>query len=253
MTEVKPNKKIREDLDMLQSEFRDILILSRKSFELHPVPLDDVRLWVASLCVDQQENIPMFDESKRVEINKSSYNELFLLLTDHEVWDALNIRELKKMVKHFAPNDEKINERIARYASKVDKFKQDTNLREYLRVRASKTNKTLNYGSFQAKLEARKDFHNFTLADVAEHEGFLADQFLLNQFIFRLQESRRGCIQITWLVPSSVIPLLKPERLAEKRESLKERGILEIRVDNRYIYMVCHHLYTFILHSLDCQ
>ena len=90
-----------------------------------------------------------------------------------------------------------------------------------------------------------RDYGTFTLANVAEEEEFLDNEFLLNQFIFRLNDVERGCVQITWFVPANAIPLLMPEKLAQKGEALKKRGILKIRVDDRYVYMVNVANYNF--------
>ena len=189
-----------------------------------------------SLSVSQKQNIPMFNQSMLEVIDKSSCDEIFTFLTRMEIWDALNFRVLQKILKVFLPDEGEIRKRIDVYASKVEKFKDDTILQDYIRVRASGTTAIPGYGTVMVKVD--KYYNTFTLADVAEEEKFLANEFLLNQFIFRLKDAGRGCVQITWLVPASAVPQLMPEILAKKGEALKERNVLEIRVDDRYVYTV---------------
>jgi len=168
ITEAKPNKKLREDLEELQEEFSDILISAQTSFVSQQVPLDQVRLWVTNLCVDQKENIPAFDKSELKEINTSSINEIFTFLTRHEVWDILNFRVLQRMVKRFIPDDRNVKESIERYASKVDTFKNSTILLDYIRVRVNGPKEYPNHITVLAKIKSSREFDNFTLADVDE-------------------------------------------------------------------------------------
>ena len=77
----------------------------------------------------------------------------------------------------------------------------------------------LHYRDVMVKIE--RDYNTFTLADLSELENFLANQFLLNQFIFRLKDFEKGCVQITWLVPAGAIQLLKSDELAKKPTSCR--------------------------------
>ena len=220
----------------MQEEFDDILLQAQESFRLNDVPLEKFRLKATSLCVSKKHNIPMFEESKLEKINTYSCDELFHLLTRMEVWDILNFQVLQGIVKKFIPNDIETCRRIGTYALKVSEFKEATLLRDYVRIKASGTKAMPGYTTVMVKIN--ENYGTFTLANVAEEEEFLENEFLLNQFIFRLSDGDRGCVQITWLVPASAMPLFMPEKLAEKGEALKKRGILKIRVDNRYVYMV---------------
>ena len=243
---MKPNLEVRKELDELQDEFDDILVLAQEAFESHAVPLKKLRLTVTSLCINREQSIPMFNQSKLEVINTSSCDELFTFLIRMQVWDALNFHILKKIVEKYIPNDAEICKRIHDYAPKVEKFKKKTNLRDYIRIRASGPTAIPGYRTVMVKVN--KFDNTFTLADVAEEEKFLANQFLLNQFIFRLKDAGRGGVQITWLVPASAIPLLMPEKLAKKGQALKERKMLETRVDDRYVYTV--HI-TFCIRSIS--
>ena len=233
---MKAKPEVRKKIKELQKKFDDVLLLAQKSFELHDVPLKQLHLKVTSLCVNQKQNIPLFNHSKFEEVNALSCEEIFSFLTRMEIWDFLNFQVLEEIVVKFIPNDTEVSGKISEYAREVEAFKNETNLRDYIRVRASGANAIPEYRDIMVKIE--RDYDRFTLADLSEEEGFLANQFLLNQFIFWLNNIEPGCIQITWLVPASAIQLLKPDELAKKGKALKERGIREIWVDGRYVYKV---------------
>ena len=223
-------------MNELQKNFDDLLLLAQNSFESHDVPLKDLRLKVTSLCVNQKQNIPMFDRSKFGEINTFSCEEIFSFLTRMEVWDFLNFQVLQEIVEKFIPNDAEVSRKISEYAPQIEAFKNETNLRDYIRVRGSGANAIPEYRDVTVKM--KRDYNTFTLAQLSEEEGFLANQFHLNQFIFWLKDVEPGCIQITWRVPAGAIPLLKPDKLAKKDKALKERGICEFRVEGRHLYKV---------------
>ena len=241
---MKPNPEVRQMIDELEDEFDDVLVLVQRSFESNAVPLNEFRLRVTRLCVSQKQNIPVFNQSMLEVINQSSCDEIFSFLTRMEVWDILNFRVLQKIVKTHIPDDAEVHRKIDEYSQRVEKFKEITMLRDFIRVRTSGTTAIPGYRTVMVKI--KRDYNTFTLANLAEEEKFLANEFYLNQFIFRLKDAGRGCVQITWLVPASAIPLLKPEILAKKGEALKQRKMLEIRVDDRYVYTVQTTFYVYI-------
>lgn len=234
----KPKREVRQKIDELQDEFDIVLLKAQDAFVANSIPLTKLRTLVTSLSVSQKQNIPVFNESMLEVINTSTYAEIFCLLTRIKVWDILNFRVLQKIVKHFIPQNDEIHACLEVYVSKVRDFKPAVTLPDYIRVRASGTTAIPGTRSLMVKID--RIYKEFTLANLEKEEQFLADQFLLNQFIFRFSDGGRGCVRITWLVPSNAIKLLKSEKLATKGKALKERKILEIRVDDRYVYVVSY-------------
>ena len=244
-TKIKAKREVRQKIKELQKKFDEVLLLAQKSFKSCDVPLSELRLKVISLCVSQKQNIPLFDQSEVEKISTFSYDEIFSFLTSKEVWDFLNFDVLQEIVKRFIPDDTEVSRKISEYAPQVEAFKNETNLRDYIRVRGSGANAIPEYKDLMVKIE--RDYNTFTLTDLTKEEGFLAHQFLLNQFVFWLKDVDGGCVQITWRVPASAIPLLKPDKLAKKSKALEERGIREVWVDGRYVYKVNT---TVCMHSL---
>ena len=223
-------------MDGLQDEFNSIVIKTQSLVVAKNVPLMLFRQLITSLCVQHKQNIPLFTTQMIYEISNFSFDDIFLFLTRYEVWDFLNFHVLTKIVKQFLTDDKTIRRTLDAYQPKVDIFKENTFLKDYVQVRSNGTCPIPGCKDVMVKLKG--DFERFTLADVSEQEQFLASQFFLNQFIFRLKYAEKGCVQITWLIPETAINLLMPENLSKKGEALKRQGIMEIRVDNRYVYKV---------------
>ena len=232
-------------MDGLQDDFNNIVITTQSLIVAKNVPLMLFRQLITSLCVNQKQNIPFFTTQMISEIGEFSFDDIFLFLTRNEVWDFLNFHVLTKIVKQFLAQEEEIQSAIRSYHPKVDTFKKNTFLQDYVHVRSSGTSPIP--GCKDVMVKVKRKYERFTLADVSDQEKFLASQFLLNQFIFRLKYAEMGCVQITWLIPETAIDLLMPENLARKGEALKHWGVTEIRVNNRYVYKVSSHQSKFNL------
>jgi acetyl-CoA synthetase len=228
--------QVRQAMDGLQDDFNSIIIKTQSLIVAKNVPLMLFRQLITSLCVNQKQNIPFFTTQMITEVSNFSFDDIFLFLTRNEVWDFLNFHVLTKIVKHFLAGEKMIQRAIESYQPKVDVFKRNTFLQDFVQVRSSGACPIPGCKDVMVKVKGM--YERYTLADVSEQEQFLASQFLLNQFIFKLKEAETGCVQITWLIPETAIELLLPENLAKRGEALKHQGILEIRVDNRYVYKV---------------
>lgn len=180
-----PIPQVKQTIDKLQVEFESILYLTQQSFRSDAVPVEKFRLKVASLCASQKQNIPMYDQSIKHLVILSSCDEIFSFLTHIKVWDILNFRVLQKIVEKFIPDNGKVCKKIDEYAKKVEEFKVDTYLRDYIQVRYSHSTVFPSYSTLMAKID--RDYKKFTLADVARQQQFLANEFLLSEFIFRMQ------------------------------------------------------------------
>ena len=86
--EAKPG--VRKEIKDLEKKFDGLLVLVQTSLKSAGVPLENLRLKVARLCMSQKQNIPLFNQSMLEEIDESSCDEILSFLTRMEVWDYLN-------------------------------------------------------------------------------------------------------------------------------------------------------------------
>ena len=203
----------------------------------HSVPIGQLQVRLTSLCVDLEDNIPLFDKHMLEVIAKTTIGGVIALMTRMKVWDILNFRVLSFILKKCVPLEHEIHGHVGVYSTESTQFKKETLLRDYMSIQGARYSIPHGCMTITAKFNAK--YNSYTLADLANDEVFLADEFLLHKFVFRFKESYRGCISIMWFLPNSAKPLLEPPIINSKREALKKRRIVELIVDDKYIYRVC--------------
>ena len=204
-------------------------------------PLSTVRLYLNGLSTSLKENVPFYGDQMIEIINETTFDEVFNLLTRIGSWDFLNFYILERLAKTFG-NKELVGE-IEQYGKEIETFKKEAKLTDFLRVWSGRSSHgTLpNRKRVIVKLQAK--WPDYTLADVADVEKYLAGEFLLEQFIFKFSDAERGCVTIMWLVPASVIPLMKAAA-KELENKLSQTDIQELSIDGTSVFQVCTYLYT---------
>ena len=231
-----PNLGIKRRLRELEEKFNDLLVMAQKALVSHNVPVSEIHLRLTAYCDNNKDNIPLFEKHMLEVIEKSKVSEIFTLMTRIKAWDILNYRVLSTLLKKCIPEDE-VHGYVERYSAEADIFKRQTLVRDYMMLRGSSLTYPRGCTTLAAKIEEK--YNHYTLADLAKDEAFLANEFLLQELIFRFKESQPGCISITGFIPRSAMSHLTPPLINKRREALKERGIIELIVDEKYIYRVC--------------
>ena len=231
-----PDLGVKKRLRLLEEKFNDILVKAQKALVSQNVLVSDIHLRLTALCVDIEDNIPLFDKHMMEVIAKSKVPEIFALMTRIKAWDILNYRVLSTLLKKCIPEDE-VHGYVEQYSGEADKFKRVTLVRDYVMLRGSSLTYPRGFTTLSAKIEEK--YNTYTLAGLANDQKFLANEFLLQQMIFRFKDSQRGCISVTWFIPKSAMSHLTPPLINKSRKALEERGIIELIVDEKYIYRVC--------------
>ena len=220
----------------LEDRFNDLLVMAQRVLE--KVPIGELHVRLSAFCVNTEDNIPFFDRHMLEVITKSKVAEIVSLMTRMKVWDPINYRVLTSLVRKYTQGDDDSNicDHFEQYSVQTEKFKKETLLRDYMAIKGR--GNIFPHGCTTITVKFERKYSNYTLAALAEDEAFLAGEFLLHQMILRFKESHYGCISVTWFIPACAVPLLKPPLSNEKRAALKERGVVELIVDEKYIYRV---------------
>ena len=242
-----PNHQVRRALGELEDMFNDLLVMAQMAFESKNVPIGELHVRLSALCVNIEDNIPFFDRHMLEVTTKSKVSEIFSLMIRMKVWDPINYRVLTTLLQKCIPAGDEIFDHFEQYSVKTERFKRETLLRDYMAIKGHRHIFPHGCTTITAKFE--KKYNMYTLAHLADDEAFLAGQFLLHQMIFRFKESNCGCTSVTWFIPTHAVTLLEPPHINRKRAALEKRGIIELIVDEKYIYRVS---YVFILHVQAC-
>ena len=233
-----PNRIVKIALRELEERFNDLLVMAQRALESQHVPIGELHVRLSSFCVDIEDNIPFFDRHMLELVTKSRVSDIFSLMRRIKVWDPINYRVLTTLLRKCIPadHDSNIFDHFEQYSVQTERFKRETLLRDYNALKGRRH--IFPHGCTTVTVKFERKYNMYTLADLAEDEAFLAGEFLLHQMIFRFKESHYGCISVTWFVPACAVPLLEPPLSTEKRKALEKRGVIELIVDEKYIYRV---------------
>ena len=240
---------------MRQQEEKFAHLLAFASDRLQALPgvtPDMLRVYVTQLSVGQKESIPQFSDHMAGIISESSFSQMFALLSRIGAWGFLNFYLLKCIADRYG--DDEMKREVEAYGSEVDTFKSETKVKDYLRICRSA------YGSLPERkpliVKLEEKWEHYTLADVAEEEGYLAEEFHLEPYIFNLSNGGEGSVMLMWLIPASAIPLIK--RAVMENGMKSATNICELIVDDqRFIFKVIQmevlslaSAFSYILHFL---
>ena len=196
---------------------------------------DKLRVYITQLSVSLKEYIPQFSEHMAEIFSESSYSQMFAFLSRVGAWGFLNFYLLSCIANRYGDDDMK--RKVEAYGSEVDTFKTETKVKDYLRIWSGRSA----YGSLPERkpliAKINEEWEHYTLADVAEVEGYLAEEFFLETYVFHLSNGREGSVVLMWLIPASAVPLIK--RAVMEKRMKGAPNICELIVDDqRFIFKV---------------
>ena len=227
---------MRENLDNLQMSFSNLLARAKNVLTSQPSIIDDLRMHLTTLCVNGKRNIRFFDGMMCKLFTNMKVPEIIMFMTKHRVWDPINYKILKNILHLCVPSETETQDYIEQHSVVVQKFQRKTLLRDYMAIVGC--NLTTPHGCKTITVKFERKYKGYTMAKFAQDQGFLAGQFLIEEFAFRFKEAHDGCVSITWYIPKSALQLFSPPIIHEKMEALRQKEVIEIIVDNKYIYRV---------------
>ena len=209
---------------MMNEKFAALLMITHDFLVANNVSPESLHVYLTQLSVSTKENIRTFSDSMAEIISQSTINQIFAFLSRIGAWSFLNFHLLDSVANRFG-NKSVIGE-VEEYSQQIQVFKKETKLIDFLRVWSGRSP----YGSLPdrmpliAKLKAK--WPEYTLADLARDQEYLASEFELEQHAFHFSNAEKGCVCIMWLVPTSAVPLINKKNKHNLRNVLKV-GILD--------------------------
>ena len=230
-----------------EEKFSALLAFSSERLQDLGVSPDKLKVYLTQLSVSQTENIPQFSEHMAgIMLNVDSHSKIFTFLSRVGAWGFLNFYLLKCVARRYG--DDEMKGEVEKYGTEVDTLKSETKLKDYLRACSNRSP----YGSLPERkpliVKLEEEWGDCTLADVAEQEGYLAGEFLLEQYIFHFSNAAKGCVTLTWLIPTTAIPLIR-RAITENRVKLKGTICELIVGDECFIFKVTYEILSTQLYT----
>ena len=213
----------------LQKEFSLLRLAVYKRIRTEPVDI-----FVAGLIsMDVNGEIHYVPFLKEITTKNDTILKIWTELSPY--LNFLNYEILQHILLHF--EDEKLQERMDRYTSRIEPFFHNTTLCDFLKcwpIRGSTPPEEELYKFLKTK--TTKDWRTCTLHDLDNQKGNLARQLLLPTFSFILEDASRGCVSVTYSFHHSMVAHLQALIRSAKPNVFIEMDIETITVDSVVCY-----------------
>ena len=219
----------------MEERFADLLVAASEKLETLEVRVDRVQLYLTTLKVNTQADVPFFDQYTLSLLNESSVSQIFTILSRTGAINFLNYRLLQMVVKKFG--DQNLKDQVEKYGEEVNQFMKETKFTDFYRIWSGQAahGSVPNYQLLVVKLDRK--WPGATLSMIANMEKFLSGEFQLNAFVFRFAQANPGCVSLVWLIPASAAQLIK-EAMKTKQPDFKKMNIQELIVNGEVLFPV---------------
>ena len=197
------------------------------------VDLREFRVFVANLFPPGNV-IPQFP---------TDLTEVFEAITHHGLWDCLHYSPLVQIVQNFGASDPEMKAWIMKYKKDLKAYTIVAKIEDHIdfdldtcidqsRVSIAKNNPESN-----CPVEWKTDFIDHSLQHLIDVWEIFSVQYLVPDSppTALLDRVRTGCLSVTWLVPSHLIPQLV-ERAKVNTAFFQKHRILKVTVSGEIIY-----------------
>ena len=166
----------------MEERFADLLVAASEKLETLEVRIDRVQLYLTTLKVNTQADVPFFDQYTLSLLNESSVSQIFTILSRTGAINFLNYRLLQMVVKKFG--DQNLKDQMEKYGEEVNQFMRETKFIDFYRIWSGQVahGSVPNYQLVVVKLD--REWPGATLSMIANMENFLSGEFQLNAFVF---------------------------------------------------------------------
>ena len=235
-------KEIVSEMEKLEAEFEKLKDDVYESVRTQPVDIFKVKL--TSFNVRDKEHFMEF--ITKIIHKKRSVTDIWVAL--NKFFDFLNYSILQHVLTKFT--NRALQGRMDAYKDKIYTFFKRTRLCDFLQCwpscKRDPPEKELR--DFVAK--SRKDWDTCTLHDLENLKGRLATKLLLPEFVFLLEKASKGCLEVTFSIPPSLVEQLQTEVKNTPLREFVEMEIESITVDGVVCYEAPLLQYTTLLKQL---
>ena len=235
---------IKCNVRKIKGEFANLVKIARKRLQKLGVDVEDVQIFLVAIYFSPDSSDGS-DVIIAVLESATTLSEIFRTLSKCGLWDYHNYHLLQIIVEKFAGDDHELNTMIVEYQRDLTGHILIQKMEPYLDALPTSDEEnspnelvpppTL-FKDLTAKVHANITKHSLLYVD--ELWKFLAHQFSLPQPALILHRIARGCISITWRVPTNLVEYIT--RMTEESSNVfagcTDLHILRVTLDGQCIY-----------------
>ena len=221
----------KEKEKQLEKTFDDIILHAQEDMIRNKIKIRYLRHSIIRLPGDLKREHEFFVEKVKTELKKAeSIEDIFLILDDY--WDYLNYSLLEHIVDRHISSDE-VKKEMTEYAKEISSFRMKTRLNIFYHVHKRIPKVDEKFRSVVTKQAV--SWSTATLEDVEKFRNDLCSELSLQTFSLQLAVVARGCVEITWLVPPSLVAYVK-ESMKLSSPTMRSHHVSKLTIDGFIAY-----------------
>ena len=220
----------REKIDQLQKEYIDISVCAAEEFS-NSVAVKTLRYSLLCLPPNLKKFHKKFLREAKAEIKEAeSTDEVMYIIGEHHHY--LHYSLLKYVIDLYGSAN--LKEKIAGFAKQIGKFRKETRLDVFSQVNDDEP-EDIN-GRFTTMVSKHQmDWRTATLEDVEKFRIQVCRELSLYDFSLNLLKVARGCVEVTWRVPHSLVTYIQ-NSVKPSSQSMMEHHITTLTIDGFIVY-----------------
>ena len=220
----------RGKIDQLQKEYIDISVCAAEEFS-NSVAVKKLRYSLLCLPSNLKKEHKRFLRDAKADIKEAeSTDEVMYVVGEHH--DYLHYTLLKYVVDLYGSDD--LKKKMEKYENKMKVFRKETRLEVFSDVCADEP-EDIN-GRFTTMVSKHDmDWRTATLEDVEKFRIQVCRELSLYDFSLNLVKVARGCVEVTWRVPRSLVTYIQ-NSVKPSSQSMMEHHVTTLTIDGFIVY-----------------
>ena len=195
-------EKTKEKIAQLHKSYIDLTFRVAEEMNSHNMPVEKLRGSVVILPPSLQDEYENFVKKLKPDIDKAkSVNDILYVVGDY-----LNYSLLEYLISMYGNSE--LKKEMTEYVQTIGVFRKETNLMIFSEVCKDKPKR--DDGKFPKMITKHTtDWATATLEKVEEYRKEFCWELSLYKFSLKCVAIARGCVEITWLVPSFLVDYIQ--------------------------------------------
>ena len=221
----------KEEVMQLEKRFDDIVLCAEDDMMQNKVKVRHLRHTVIRLPCHLKSEHQFFVKSVIKKIGKAETIEAIFRILD-EYWDFLNYSMLERIIDRHASDD--VKKKMAEYVAQISSFRRGTRLKTFSQVYKRKP-KNVDEKLRKLISTQKVNWSTATLEDAERFRNDFCSEFSLFNFSLELAVVARGCVQITWLVPQSLVAYIQ-KSFKLSSPAMRKHHVSQLTIDGFIVY-----------------
>ena len=236
------------EVNELEKMFDTIALLAMRDMRTNNVDVTTLRYTLIHLPCNLKEEHHFFVKKIKAELKKSqTIDEIFCIAGEH--WDFLNYSLLDRIISRHCSSA--VRKAMDKYVKQICNFRKKTLLKDFSKVYKRRPKK------YDDELRALVTMHKIdwdkaTLEDAETFRNDITSELCLFDFALFIVQVRCGSVEITWLVPESVVTCIQ-NAIMPSSPSMRKHHVTKVTIDGFISYLnVTGMRFYLVLVDLHC-